>query len=110
MVLQYTRPKMCEVCLVYVMYVLLVYRNTYILLTIPFLYITCSQTQCGAYGIEALPRGIISETSDLEMRPLWGLQNKKVSSFIANINGIIDPLVVPHSPCITNFPVVQFVF
>ncbi|KAB2057213.1 hypothetical protein ES319_A11G154200v1 [Gossypium barbadense] len=35
------------------------------------------ETQCRAYGSEALPRGIISETSDLEMRPLWGAQNKK---------------------------------
>ncbi|WRX08382.1 Protein of unknown function DUF707 - like 1 [Theobroma cacao] len=35
------------------------------------------ETQCRAYGSEALPKGIISETSDLEMRPLWGPQNKK---------------------------------
>ncbi|KAE8695306.1 hypothetical protein F3Y22_tig00110721pilonHSYRG00071 [Hibiscus syriacus] len=35
------------------------------------------ETQCRAYGSEALVRGIISETFDLEMLPLWGLQNKK---------------------------------
>ncbi|XVE78208.1 hypothetical protein DITRI_Ditri13aG0126100 [Diplodiscus trichospermus] len=55
MVLQYTRPKMCE------------FR---------------------AYGSEALPRGIISETSGLEMWPLWGPQNKKKPKFSMNLLAI----------------------
>ncbi|KAK8694182.1 hypothetical protein V6N13_071738 [Hibiscus sabdariffa] len=57
MVLQYTRPKICE-------------------------------THCRAYGSEALPRGIISETSDLEMLPLWGLQNKKKPKLSKNLLAI----------------------
>ncbi|KAK8565120.1 hypothetical protein V6N12_058695 [Hibiscus sabdariffa] len=57
MVLQYTRPKICE-------------------------------TQCRAYGSEALPRGIISETSDLEMLPLWGPQNKKKPKLSKNLLAI----------------------
>ncbi|XP_057962709.1 uncharacterized protein LOC131154158 isoform X2 [Malania oleifera] len=32
---------------------------------------TC-MNQCRPYGSEALPRGIVSRTSNLEMRPLWG--------------------------------------
>ncbi|OMP07969.1 hypothetical protein COLO4_06892 [Corchorus olitorius] len=64
LVLQYTRPMMCE-------------------------------TQCRAYGTEALPKGIISETSNLEMRPLWGQQNKKFpeSDFVVMLfhyDGIVD--------------------
>ncbi|GMI66334.1 hypothetical protein like AT4G12840 [Hibiscus trionum] len=57
MVLQYTRPKICE-------------------------------TQCRAYGSEALPRGIISETSDFEMLPLWGLQNMKKPKLSKNLLAI----------------------
>ncbi|XVF72344.1 hypothetical protein PTKIN_Ptkin12aG0113900 [Pterospermum kingtungense] len=53
------------------------------------------ETQCRAYGSEALPRGIISETSELEMRPLWGLQNKKFldSNFVVMLfhyDGVVD--------------------
>ncbi|PPD87636.1 hypothetical protein GOBAR_DD15405 [Gossypium barbadense] len=46
------------------------------------------ETQCRAYGSEALPRGIISETSDLEMRPLWGAQNKKKPKLSMNLLAI----------------------
>ncbi|GMH02427.1 hypothetical protein Nepgr_004266 [Nepenthes gracilis] len=31
------------------------------------------------YGTEALPKGIVASTSDLEMRPLWGSPRKKKS-------------------------------
>ncbi|OMO65351.1 hypothetical protein CCACVL1_21545 [Corchorus capsularis] len=53
------------------------------------------ETQCRAYGTEALPKGIISETSNLEMRPLWGQQNKKFpeSDFVVMLfhyDGIVD--------------------
>ncbi|KAE8668746.1 hypothetical protein F3Y22_tig00112285pilonHSYRG00151 [Hibiscus syriacus] len=46
------------------------------------------ETQCRAYGSEALPRGIVSETSDLEMLPLWGLQNKKKPKLSKNLLAI----------------------
>ncbi|GAB4830369.1 hypothetical protein Ancab_020006 [Ancistrocladus abbreviatus] len=36
------------------------------------------EDKCQPHGTEALPRGIITSTSDLEMRPLWGsIPNKK---------------------------------
>ena len=31
------------------------------------------------YGSEPLPRGIVQETSNLEMRPLWGVSKVPVS-------------------------------
>lgn len=31
-----------------------------------------SQKKCRPLGSEALPEGIVSKTSNLEMRPLWG--------------------------------------
>ncbi|KAL9243088.1 hypothetical protein vseg_017018 [Gypsophila vaccaria] len=37
-------------------------------------------TDCRPVGSNALPRGIVSSTSDLEMRPLWGAPTKKKSS------------------------------
>ncbi|CAO2826472.1 unnamed protein product [Amaranthus hypochondriacus] len=37
------------------------------------------QGRCKPIGTEALPKGIISSTSDLEMRPLWGTPVKKKS-------------------------------
>lgn len=36
--------------------------------------------QCKPIGTEGLPKGIISSTSDLEMRPLWGTPVKKKSN------------------------------
>lgn len=43
------------------------------------LYIFLStQEKCRPLGSEALPEGIVSKTSNLEMRPLWGPINKKV--------------------------------
>ena len=41
--------------------------------------IICFQTHCRPHGIETLPKGIISRTSDLEIRSLSGPENKKVS-------------------------------
>ncbi|KAL4572295.1 hypothetical protein LXL04_019067 [Taraxacum kok-saghyz] len=37
---------------------------------------TC-ESQCSRDGSEALPKGIVSKTSDLEMRPLWGPRKKR---------------------------------
>ncbi|KAF8388578.1 hypothetical protein HHK36_027253 [Tetracentron sinense] len=37
------------------------------------------ENQCRPYGSEALPKGIVSNTSNLEMRPLWGSPKKKKS-------------------------------
>ncbi|XVF32026.1 hypothetical protein REPUB_Repub17cG0045900 [Reevesia pubescens] len=80
MVLQYTRPKMCE-------------------------------TQCRAYRSEALPRGIISETSDLEMRPSWGLQNKKKSKSSMNLLAIAVGIKQKESvnKIVKKFPVDDFI-
>ncbi|XP_010678991.2 uncharacterized protein LOC104894459 [Beta vulgaris subsp. vulgaris] len=36
--------------------------------------------QCRPIGTEGLPKGIISSTSDLQMRPLWGTPAKKKSN------------------------------
>ncbi|KAM0061143.1 hypothetical protein Hdeb2414_s0004g00132481 [Helianthus debilis subsp. tardiflorus] len=35
------------------------------------------QNQCSPDGSEALPKGIVAKTSDLEMRPLWGPRKKR---------------------------------
>ena len=35
-------------------------------------FILLVQSQCRPYGSEALPEGIISRTSNLELMPLWG--------------------------------------
>ncbi|XP_076891404.1 uncharacterized protein LOC143542778 [Bidens hawaiensis] len=35
------------------------------------------QNQCSLDGSEALPKGIVVKTSDLEMRPLWGPRKKR---------------------------------
>ncbi|CAH1433104.1 unnamed protein product [Lactuca virosa] len=35
------------------------------------------ENQCSRDGSEALPKGIVSKTSDLEMRPLWGPRKKR---------------------------------
>ncbi|XP_031099641.1 uncharacterized protein LOC116003843 [Ipomoea triloba] len=40
---------------------------------------TC-QDECKPVGTETLPRGIVSKTSDLEMRPLWGSAKQKPKS------------------------------
>ncbi|KAH9625131.1 hypothetical protein KSS87_012137 [Heliosperma pusillum] len=37
----------------------------------------CKEEKCRPSGSEPLPRGIVSSTSDLEMRPLWGAPAKK---------------------------------
>ncbi|XP_022771575.1 uncharacterized protein LOC111314455 [Durio zibethinus] len=80
MVLQHTRPKMCE-------------------------------TQCRAYGSEALPRGIISKTSDLEMRPLWGLQNKNKPKLSMNLLAIAVGIKQKESvnKIVKKFPESDFV-
>ncbi|URD78231.1 Lysine ketoglutarate reductase trans-splicing related [Musa troglodytarum] len=39
----------------------------------------CS-SQCRPSGIEALPKGMVSQTSDLERQPLWGSTEKKGNS------------------------------
>lgn len=43
------------------------------------------QEKCRSPGSEALPEGIVSKTSDLEMRPLWGPVSKDVSKITAII-------------------------
>ncbi|KAJ0640340.1 hypothetical protein HanOQP8_Chr16g0610301 [Helianthus annuus] len=35
------------------------------------------KNQCSPDGSEALPKGIVAKTSDLEMRPLWGPRKKR---------------------------------
>ncbi|KAG8648362.1 hypothetical protein MANES_09G184701v8 [Manihot esculenta] len=42
-------------------------------------FVTC-KNQCGPPGSEALPEGIVSKTSNLEMRPLWGFPKSKENS------------------------------
>lgn len=39
--------------------------------------INICENQCIRDGSEALPKGIVSKTSDLEMRPLWGPRKKR---------------------------------
>ncbi|PQM33489.1 uncharacterized protein Pyn_05194 [Prunus yedoensis var. nudiflora] len=39
-------------------------------------------------GTEALPKGIVSKTSDLLMQPLWGPRNKKISKSSTNLLAI----------------------
>lgn len=41
------------------------------------------ENQCRPSGSEALPRGIVSTTSNLEMRPLWGFPKKDENSSIS---------------------------
>ncbi|CAK9139441.1 unnamed protein product [Ilex paraguariensis] len=43
------------------------------------------ENQCRPDGSEILPSGIVSRTSDLEMRPLWGPRNKKKSKSPMNL-------------------------
>lgn len=45
-----------------------------------------TQEKCRPPGSEALPKGIVSKTSNLEMRPLWGpIETTKVSKIRAMI-------------------------
>ncbi|XP_075647539.1 uncharacterized protein LOC142618478 [Castanea sativa] len=46
------------------------------------------ETQCRPQGSESLPKGIVSKTSDLEMRSLWGPQDKKKSKSSMNLLAI----------------------
>ncbi|ONH92657.1 hypothetical protein PRUPE_8G187400 [Prunus persica] len=46
------------------------------------------ETQCRPDGTEALPKGIVSKTSDLLMQPLWGPRNKKNSKSSTNLLAI----------------------
>ncbi|KAM4070380.1 hypothetical protein ACJW30_12G161700 [Castanea mollissima] len=48
---------------------------------------TC-ETQCRPQGSESLPEGIVSKTSDLEMRSLWGPVDKKKSKSSMNLLAI----------------------
>ncbi|KAK7838611.1 hypothetical protein CFP56_019469 [Quercus suber] len=48
---------------------------------------TC-ETQCRPQGSESLPKGIVSKTSDLEMRSLWGPLDKKKSKSSMNLLAI----------------------
>ncbi|KAM1122143.1 hypothetical protein EV2_003874 [Malus domestica] len=43
------------------------------------------ETQCRPEGTEALPKGIVSKTSDLLMQPLWGPRNKKNTKSSTNL-------------------------
>ncbi|XP_015875659.1 uncharacterized protein LOC107412399 isoform X2 [Ziziphus jujuba] len=38
------------------------------------------ENRCRPYGSEALPEGIMSQTSNLELRPLWGFPEKDANS------------------------------
>ncbi|KAL8087661.1 hypothetical protein AgCh_037709 [Apium graveolens] len=38
------------------------------------------EAQCRSDGSESLPKGIVTKTSNLEMRPLWGPPNKRKNS------------------------------
>ncbi|KAK6259678.1 hypothetical protein SCA6_014152 [Theobroma cacao] len=69
------------------------------------------ETQCRAYGSEALPKGIISETSDLEMRPLWGPQNKKKPKLSMNLLAIAVGIKQKESvnKIVKKFPASDFV-
>uniref|UniRef100_A0A7C8YYX4 Uncharacterized protein n=2 Tax=Opuntia streptacantha TaxID=393608 RepID=A0A7C8YYX4_OPUST len=64
------------------------------------------ENQCRPRGSEALPRGIVSQGSSLEMRPLWGLPKKRNSSLslLAMAVGIkqkelVDAIVSKFMPC-----------
>ncbi|XP_062175544.1 uncharacterized protein LOC133880578 isoform X2 [Alnus glutinosa] len=46
------------------------------------------ESQCMSRGSESLPKGIVSKTSDLKMRPLWGPMDKKNSKPFTNLLGI----------------------
>ncbi|KAL7113684.1 hypothetical protein ACP275_04G075600 [Erythranthe tilingii] len=48
---------------------------------------TC-EYECRANGTETLPRGIVSRTTDMEMRPLWGPPKKKKLKSPTNLLGI----------------------
>lgn len=43
---------------------------------------TKCENQCSPDGSEALPRGIVSKTSNLGMRPLWGFPKEKLKSSV----------------------------
>ncbi|XP_010248082.1 PREDICTED: uncharacterized protein LOC104590836 isoform X2 [Nelumbo nucifera] len=47
------------------------------------------KNQCQPYGSEALPKGILSTTADLEMRPLWGTPMK-----MANVKPSMNLLAI----------------
>jgi len=58
------------------------------------------QTPCKPRGSETLPRGIVSSTSDLKLRPLWDSHNTKVQFgrslsgiFLASINSYVMKFV-----------------
>ncbi|GLT64026.1 hypothetical protein SLA2020_365430 [Shorea laevis] len=46
------------------------------------------ESQCMPQGSESLPNGIVSKTSDLKMRPLWGPMEKKNSKSFTNLLAI----------------------
>lgn len=49
-----------------------------------------TQEKCRPPGSEALPKGIVSKTSNLEMRPLWGPIETNVSNMTAMFQWVSD--------------------
>ncbi|KAL5865570.1 hypothetical protein ACOSQ3_003084 [Xanthoceras sorbifolium] len=69
------------------------------------------ETHCRSHGIETLPKGIISRTSDLEMRSLSGPENKKNSKKSMNLLAIAAGIKQKESvnKIVKKFPPSDFV-
>ncbi|KAK0578444.1 hypothetical protein LWI29_010539 [Acer saccharum] len=69
------------------------------------------ETHCRPHGIETLPKGIISRTSDLEMRSLSGPDNKKKSKKSMNLLAIAAGIKQKESvnKIVKKFPPNDFV-
>ncbi|KAK1557204.1 hypothetical protein Q3G72_020029 [Acer saccharum] len=69
------------------------------------------ETHCRPHGIETLPKGIISRTSDLEIRSLSGPENKKKSKKSMNLLAIAAGIKQKESvnKIVKKFPPSDFV-
>ncbi|XP_027092287.1 uncharacterized protein [Coffea arabica] len=72
---------------------------------------TPCENQCMPDGSETLPRGIVTRTSDLEMRQLWGPSKKKNSKSPMNLLAIAVGLKQKGNvdQIVKKFPPAQFV-
>ncbi|KAF3452450.1 hypothetical protein FNV43_RR02883 [Rhamnella rubrinervis] len=72
------------------------------------------ENQCRPHGSETLPEGIVSKTSNLEMRPLWGFPEKDTNSSVNLLavavgikqKDLINKMVTKFLSC--NFKVMLF--
>ncbi|URD78230.1 Lysine ketoglutarate reductase trans-splicing related, partial [Musa troglodytarum] len=67
----------------------------------------CS-SQCRPSGIEALPKGMVSQTSDLERQPLWGSTEKKGNS--SSLKNLLAIAVGLKQKQVVNEIVKKFLF